>query len=288
MGIGPRAKKAATTIHRRWGDGKLRLAMVRTRADFTSRLLPLEDFRYGRYPHTFVERRPPADLGGLTTLPRTIWAFWTGSNPMSGARRAGLERLTSVNSDIPVVLVTPSNLSEHVLEDHPLHPAYEHLSYTHRSDYLRAYFLHHHGGGYSDIKPMEHSWSPHFARMEETQAWLLGAALRSPYQTGSNPGRLGIHMRRHYRQLVEGSAVVVRSHTPLTAEWLREIERVLTYAAPALKESPHDARGLGADPGYPLHWTSLLADVLQPLLLKYSSQVVIDPELWWDAEVSYR
>lgn len=283
-----RTKRGITTLHRTWQDSDLRRAATRAKADAMARLLPLGDFEYGQYPHTFLERRPPLDLGGPSELPRRIWAFWTGPNPMSEARRTGLEKLRSVNEGIPVTLVTSSDLVDYVVDGHPLHPAYKHLSYTHRSDYLRAYFLHHFGGGYSDIKPMTHSWDSHFAQAELSRAWLLGAALRSTYQTGNNRGRLGVHMRRHYRRLVEGSAIIVRSHTALTAEWLREVERSLTYAAPALEESPHDERGLGADPGYPLLWMDLLGDILQPLLLKYSGEVLTDPHLWWDAGMEYR
>ena len=48
--------------------------------------------------------------------------------------------------------MTPANLQDWVVAGHPLHPAYNDLSLVHRSDYLRAYLLHHHGGGYCDLK----------------------------------------------------------------------------------------------------------------------------------------
>ncbi|MEU5467039.1 hypothetical protein [Kocuria salsicia] len=49
-------------------------------------------------------------------------------------------------------LVTPENLSDWVLPQHPLHRAYENLSLVCRSNYLRASLTHHHGGGYCDLK----------------------------------------------------------------------------------------------------------------------------------------
>ncbi|MBO0980974.1 hypothetical protein [Microbacterium sp. SD291] len=212
--------------------------------------------------------------------------FWTGSNPMSADRRAGFERLVAVNRDIPVVLVTPENLDDHLVDGFPLHPAYEHLSFTHRADYLRAYFLHHHGGGYSDIKPLLDSWLPHFDTLEQSDAWLHGTALTSPYFTGNNRGRLGAHLRRYYQDLVSSVVLVARSHTPLTAEWLREVDRVLDYAAPALEEFPAD--GAHGSSGYPLEWMDLLGDILQPLTLKYADHVLVDRSDWWDTEAGYR
>jgi hypothetical protein len=38
------------------------------------------------------------------------------------------------------------------LPEYPLHPAFKYLSYVHKSDYLRSYFMHFYGGGYADIK----------------------------------------------------------------------------------------------------------------------------------------
>ena len=54
------------------------------------------------------------------------------------------------NSSCDVVLVTSDNLSSWLVS--ALHPAYTYLSFTHRADYLRCYFMHHYGGSYSDIK----------------------------------------------------------------------------------------------------------------------------------------
>lgn len=53
---------------------------------------------------------------------------------------------------LPVELVTPKNLSDWVLPQHPLHRAYENLSLVCCSKYLRVSLTHHHGGGYCDLK----------------------------------------------------------------------------------------------------------------------------------------
>ncbi len=285
MTVRYRAKRVVTRIVRAWGDSRLRLGLVRARCAVASRLIPWR-FWYGKYPHTFLERRPPSELGGPSELPRKIWVFWTGSNPMSDVRRAGFDAMVASNSDIPIVLVTPDNLHEFIVEGAPLHPAYENLSLVHRSDYLRAYFLHHYGGGYSDIKPLLDSWVPHFEALEVSDAWVHGAALRTPYEVGSGGERIGWHLQRYYRNLVSSGTVIMRSHTPLTAEWLREVERKLDYAAPALAECPGDV--LGEEPAYALSWMELLGDVLQPLTLKYSEHVLIDRKDWWDTTKAHR
>ncbi|MEJ1088244.1 capsular polysaccharide synthesis protein [Microbacterium sp. Mu-80] len=277
-------KRSATLVVRRWTDSVAYRNLVSLRARISARVLRRQPFWYGQYPHTFLERRPPEDLGGPSELPRVIWSVWTGANEMSAVRKAGLEQLRAMAAPVPVVLVTAENLEQYLIEGHPLHAAYEDLSYTHRSDYLRAYLMYHYGGAYCDIKPMTTSWEQHFSRMENDSAWLLSTALPSPHETGNNRGRLGRHMRRYYRSLPTGGMLLARSHTPLTAEWLREVERTLTYAAPALAEHPRKQ----SDPGYPFEWMDLIGDILQPLALKYGDHVMIDPKPWWDVKADYR
>ena len=71
-------------------------------------------------------------------------------------RKRCLESL--VNTECEIELVTPSNLNDWVLPNRRLHAAYENLSAIHRSDYLRAYFMHHYGDGYAGIKLTSASW----------------------------------------------------------------------------------------------------------------------------------
>ena len=84
-------------------------------------------------------------------LNRNIYVFWTGDNVMGPNRQRCLENLKT-QSGMNVILVTKDNLSDFVLPEHPIHPAYKYLSLNHHSDYLRCYFMYHYGGVYSDIK----------------------------------------------------------------------------------------------------------------------------------------
>lgn len=83
---------------------------------------------------------------------RRIFVAWTGEDELTPNRLAALESIRAMNGGLDVVLVAPENLHEWVVDGHPLNTAYAHLSAVHRSDYLRAYLLRHHGGGWSDPK----------------------------------------------------------------------------------------------------------------------------------------
>jgi hypothetical protein len=74
--------------------------------------------------------------------------------------------------------------------------------------------------------------------------------------------------------LVGGSAFVVRAGTPLTTEWMSEVERRLDARADDLAQYPGEIWGDAA--GYPIPWGDLLGAVFQPLLLKYHDRVLAD------------
>lgn len=184
---------------------------------------------------------------------------------------------------LPVEVVTPDNLSDWVVEGHPIHQAYEHLSLVHRSDYLHAYLMHHHGGGYSGIKAPRHVWDEAFERAAaDPDAWLTGYAELSARSVVRLGGPLGFDVAMHYPRLAGLGAMFVRSNTPLTAEWLREVERRLDYYGPQAAEHPGGIRG--EPDGYPISWTRLLGGVLHPLQLKYLSHIRQDDDLLLDFE----
>ena len=51
-----------------------------------------------------------------------------------------------------VKVLFKDDITAHILPEHPLHPAYEYLSETHKADYMRTYCMNFYGGGYADIK----------------------------------------------------------------------------------------------------------------------------------------
>lgn len=188
-----------------------------------------------RYRHTFLaagsralEPRGSMWPPGRAVPPvrRVIYCFWTGSNPLTPRRLQSLSEMRVVNEGIDVVLVTPDNLPEFVLPDAPLHPAYGYLSAVHKSDYLRAYFMHHHGGGYSDVKKPLRSWRAAFARLGASSVhWSIGYREVAASAVPQLPGRLGWDLKSQYTRIHGVCAFIMRPDTALTREWLYEVDR---------------------------------------------------------------
>lgn len=209
--------------------------------------------------------------------PRRVFCFWTGDNELSAARLGGLNSMRERIGQ-PVTLVTPDNLDEFVVPGAPLHPAYEGLSLNHRSDYLRAYFMHHHGGGYQDIKIPAGDWTPVFDQMDQDPTiWIAAYPERTSLWVGRYPGKLGRELRRRFATLPGGSACIARPGSQLTGEWLAEVSRRLDYYADMLASYPGGM--WGRDPSYPVSWNRLNAQVLHPLSLKLHEHVLVTPQL---------
>lgn len=238
--------------------------------------------RRGELPRMyFLHRDPPPPQDGTHALrdaPRTMYLLWTGDNDIPPARRAGIESLREANHDLDVRLITPDSLSDVTVPEHPFHDAYQDLSFVHRSDYLRAYLMHHHGGAYSDIKLSGGGYAPAIERLNsDPEAWMIGYREVSSALVGGRDARLGPELRRRYRSIAGGSGFAFRPGTALTGEWLREIERRLSYYAEDLSQHPGDA--LGTTPGYPIPWIEIGMDILFPLQLKHLSHIRYDDSL---------
>ena len=80
-----------------------------------------------------------------------IFCFWTGRNEMSAGRKYCMENLRN-NCGCNLKFITVDMIQDYVLPEAPFHEAFQYLSDVHKADYLRTYFMHYYGGGYSDIK----------------------------------------------------------------------------------------------------------------------------------------
>lgn len=234
---------------------------------------------WGNMPRMyFLHRVPPPGTTTTSLAPARCYVFWTGDNPLTPGREAGLSSIRHHNHDLDVVLITPENLGEFVVDGHPLHPAYENLSFIHRSDYLRAYFMHHHGGGYSDIKQTDHAWRGALDRLNSTpHLWLIGYPEVSSSSCGGRDPLLGPDIRRHFSSLIGCATYFARPGTPFTAEWLRELDRRLDYYADEISITPGNV--WGDNPGYPIAWIELGSDIFHALQLKYLDHIARDPTL---------
>jgi len=222
---------------------------------------------------------------------------------MSDVRKASLE--TMVNSGLDVNVVDQNSLYEYVRED-LVHPAYQFLNLAHRADYLRAFFMHHFGGGYCDVKAISESWLPALNALESTDHLLAVG-----YREVSRHGVANIYqssqmvsggsvvkffdyvkwrwLQLNYRKLIGNGAFIFKPNTELTLSWWSELNKRLDFLLPSLERNPAvypKERGGSVYGGklscYPVPWTYILGDILHPLILKYHWRVSKDlpsPEL---------
>ena len=237
---------------------------------------PVIDAGLRAYSGRVPPRAEPAEAEDLAHAPARIFCLWTGENAMSENRRRAMAELRRLNEpEVEVVLVSPDNLDEWVVKHHPMHPSYHDLSLIHRSDYLRAYLMHHHGGGYSDVKAAYRGWAPSFDEINRNdRAWLLGYPEPSYRTVAPAPKPLLRQLRIHHARLIGNGAYIVKSRSPLTAAWLAEAERRLDTWSDALARYPGDVHSGPA--GYPVPFYGLLGEIFHPLCLRVHDRVVQD------------
>ncbi|MFM9437533.1 putative O-linked N-acetylglucosamine transferase (SPINDLY family) [Janthinobacterium sp. CG_23.3] len=175
-----------------------------------------------------------ARLGQFDALEAgVIFTAWTGAGALPAPQAEALLALLR-HSGRPVVLVDAAGAAEWEVPQAPFHPAYALLDQAHQADYLRAYLLHHFGGGYSALAPAPAavSWTGHFER--------FGAG-EPPAVVEPDAGQDG------------RERLIARRHSPFTAAWLAGVEGRLDEQLEALRR--HAADPLHAP--YPLAPNSL-------------------------------
>jgi hypothetical protein len=207
---------------------------------------------------------------------KRLFVFWTGSNKLSSNRLRCLGSIVSC-SGVNVEYVNDANLSRWLVA--PLHPAYKFLSLTHRSDYLRAYFMHYHGGGYSDIKQCHFDWSTYFDRLESSdKAMMIGYRERRREDIAS----LDEKTKDLYHFLPGMGLFIFKPASSLTSAWLGGVNDILDKALPSLQQFPGTYHPRAITGGvhspaladcirfqgsrYPFSWNALLGGVLHPIL----------------------
>ncbi|TDX84730.1 capsular polysaccharide synthesis protein [Epilithonimonas xixisoli] len=229
-------------------------------------------FNKNRYPNFFTtnDYEPFSDV--TSKVDRVIYCFWTGDNEMSENRRKGYESLAQ-NSGVEVRLITPQNLQNYILPEHPLHPAYDNLSLVHKSDYLRCYFMHFYGGGYSDIKTNRNNWEKAFESLESNpEKWLLGYTELTPFGMGKDQGIIDQDLQYYYKSCVGTGGFICRSNTKFTAEWYAELYKRMDNFQEELRKFPGDVKG--RNPGYPIGLLVILSQIFAPLCLKYKERII--------------
>ena len=244
----------------------------------------LQPYRYNakRYSETFLEK--PCNFYFskelIKKVDRVIYIFWTGDNVITPNRLEGVKSLESV-SGVEVKLITPKNLPEYIIEDDPLPEAYQYLSFVHRADYLRSYFMYHYGGGYADIKMYYSSWNPAFEKLDKSNAYVIGypeVGFWGAANHDMEEGNLKNDLHYYWRYLIGNGSYICRPHTRLTAEWHAEAKRRLLGLTDELRKHPA-TDPFGSNPDYPVKWSGLLGSIFHPLCLKYHENVLKDKAL---------
>lgn len=212
--------------------------------------------------------------------PPLVWVIWAGENPMTEQRKKNLADIRA-KAGCEVRLVTPSNLDA-ILEEYDcpnLHPAYEHLSSTHRSDYLRIFLAVHVGGAYVDVKPLQAPIRPLVDLLnEQRDKDFLGQRVAGMYTVARSAHSL---CKREW--IKDPSQIpctclgffVSKPGSKFATEFLRRMDALLTGRKEQLAAFPgHFARHVIADPNhYPIPWMGLLGEIGHELQLRtFSNQ----------------
>ncbi|WP_216597629.1 capsular polysaccharide synthesis protein [Persicobacter sp. CCB-QB2] len=201
----------------------------------------------------------------------SVFCFWTGDNPMTANRLRNLE-ITKASIGMPLILITSENLNEYIKAEAPLHPAYQYLSCVHKSDYLRTYFMHHYGGGYTDIKRVEKSWAPFFVKLECSDVFAIGYPERSREDVAFDGTALSVHLANNYSKLLGNCGYLFKANTTFTQHWMELLHQRLDEYLPHLRNNPGNI--WGDNKGYPIPWTGILGDIFHPLCLTYSDKLL--------------
>mgnify|MGYP005851962207 CR=1 FL=1 len=223
-------------------------------------------------------------------VPKIIWCYWAGG-PMNESRSKSFEVLLA-NIGVTVCLISRENVIDFVEEMNPLHPAFDYLSAVHQSDYVRAYLLHHFGGGWHDIKATLMNYEKVWDIFSDPNIHLVGKpeSKGGPAQVFDNKGRW---MPDFWQELVSAIAWVGRPLTPLSHELLQNMEAHLDANLELLKKNPGihprekklvvknplskfvktlEFRWKGKNPNYPLAWT-FFGDFFHPLNYRYKQHI---------------
>jgi mannosyltransferase OCH1-like enzyme len=169
---------------------------------------------------------------------------------MTEQRVKRFRELVAAAHPCKVLLYTPSTIPSLQVPGSPFHPAYPYLSAVHRADYLRAYVMHHHGGGYSDIKtPYGWPWYDAFRDFDlKPQAMI------------------------NYR--APGTAMICRPRTEFTTRWYTSVCKVLDEKLDALRRHPATSPYVSRDndPEYPLDYLEIMFYILNPLIQEYTAK----------------
>jgi hypothetical protein len=209
-------------------------------------------------------------------------------------------------SECEVVFITKENLSDYVLPDYPLHEGFQYLSEIQQGDYLKCYFMHHYGGGYSDIKQTTGSWVEFFDKLNsDDNLYAIGYAekcssdiamlenctldpAKSKYcldfTTNHDKTKWdSFQVKSNWSVLIGNGAYICKKNTPFTTDWWNGLNEKMDGYLSQLKENPakwpRDAKDV-INPytneltKYPIRWAVINGNIFHPVALKYHKNIL--------------
>lgn len=201
-----------------------------------------------------------------------VFCFWTSDNPMSSNRKQCLQNLRD-NIGFEIIFVTKDNLYDFILKEEPLPNAYKYLSAVHKTDYLRCYFMHHYGGGYSDIKKTTGSWKSSWNTLiNNDNVWISGYKEVGP---GGVAHKDYTHL---WESLIGNCCYICKPKTPFTYEWYEALKNKIKQFSSSLEKfpaaKPRDKKeDYKSNSCYPIEWNEILGRIFHPLIYKYKDHV---------------
>ena len=240
----------------------------------------------------------------LETQNTTIWCWWTGDNQMSKNRKKCLNSMhQSMGGNL--VFINKINLGRYILPEAPIHEGYQYLSPIQKGDYLKCYFMHHYGGGYSDIKKTEVSWAPYFDKINSNKdLYAIGYSEKHPNHvacledcrldptkskycrdfTLSEDGKSwsSHYLKTEWKKLIGNGSFICKKNTPLTLGWWNGLNEKMDGYLEELKKNPgkwgrdcynHPNPDTGEKSKYPIAWAVLHGHIFHPLTLKHHKNI---------------
>jgi hypothetical protein len=209
---------------------------------------------------------------------KTIYIFWTEANELTPRRKKNLQIIKD-QCGVELKFLDHSTIPNYELPEHKFHEAYQYLSATAKSDYLRSYFMNFYGGGYCDIKKAEWDWNQYFDLLDQSDYWIVGYRLRAITDLAVSPDDMEQSIiQDNWSLLLGAGAMICKPQTPLTIYWFDLMTSILDKKLDQLKSNPavHVRDRLnwtGTDSGYPLRWAEIGPETFMKSCYTYNNKL---------------
>jgi hypothetical protein len=210
-------------------------------------------------------------------MTKTLYIFWTEANELTPRRKNNLQIIKD-RCGVELKFLQDKEIYEYELPEHKFHEAYQYLSATAKSDYLRSYFMNFYGGAYCDIKRAEWNWSPYFDQLDQSNQWIMGYNVSCDIDIAVdlNDPEYRI-MKDSWQKLIGAGAMICKPSTPLTEHWFKIMSDVLDQKLDLLKQNPakhvRDKLGWVTNSGYPLRWAEIGPETFMKSCFKFKDKL---------------